>query len=466
MNTGEGLAAALDRFSRTPLPKVRQRGVSALVEIESRLESIGEKVDRPKPDELVEICRRIGAALSHGEPLNRRDLRRAPWCLWAPDMPLAENADWLKKILGLIIASGRERLFKILALAWAHAFAVDRPGIVAVGHFLEERSEMLGPKWANALTRWSIFDVQRGPNAIAETATAQHKPIEAVLIEAGLAELTTCQGFTFEIYKVGLALLERGALKDPEIRLATLDAWTFDVQRKLRHPALVASIVRAAIEPFGDVMPEKGIRDRYTNFTLSLLGDPRSQASRWVNCRRAQEIVRRWLTEQTLRQFFDVVDRIAAEEHWNYRRAFWHALYAGGHIDDAWAVFEYRGQVEARRMFGKELGFGTFSTSGAEAGHAVLLLRIGTLTVAEWSHRAPCGIWDSNADEKGPKLGDPRYSTGELRKPFSGSTSGANLSKQGVFWHRGSDKYTWQGLISDYLKRRRGITLMQRDYRV
>jgi hypothetical protein len=48
--------------------------------------------------------------------------------------------------------------------------------------------------------------------------------------------------------------------------------------------------------------------------------------------------LRCWLTEQSLRQFFEVVDRVAPESLWPYRRAFWNALYRRDYVSDAWVV--------------------------------------------------------------------------------------------------------------------------------
>lgn len=462
----DGLSEILDRFLRLPFPEVRQRAVPAIAEAAARLASVEEKIERPKPDELIVICRRIDAALAAGETLSRRDLRRAPWCLWAPDMPLAEIPGRLQMLLDQLVAAGRAKLFKTLALAWGHAFALERPGIGLVGQFLSARSHLLGDKWAAALRRWPLFDPQRGPRALAETAIAVGKSPEILLEEEGLGDFAKCLGYVFTSYALGLGLLERGAQRDPERRLATLNAWIFDENRKLRHASLAAPAVRAAIDPFADAMPEKRIRDRYIAFALSLLGDPRSQSHRWTNCRKSQDIMRRWLTEQTLRQFFEVVDRVASEGHWKYRRAFWNALYQRNLIDEAWVVFEYHGQKEARSMFGNDLEFGSISGSGIQAGHSILLLRIGTLTVAEWSHSSPCSIWDETAQERAPSLYKSQYESSDLRKAFVGSSSGENMAKQGVFWHRGSEGYSWQRHIASYLKKRRGISIPEHEYRV
>ena len=43
---------------------------------------------------------------------------------------------------------------------------------------------------------------------------------------------------------------------------------------------------------------------------------------------------KRWLVKASLRQFLDVVDRVAPPQQWEYRRTFWTAVHEAGLIDD------------------------------------------------------------------------------------------------------------------------------------
>ncbi len=242
--------------------------------------------------------------------------------------------------------------------------------------------------------------------------------------------------------------------------------WTYR-EGKVRFERLRTAAVRAALDPFNDEMPDKGIRDAFLNLVLDLLHDPRSNPGRWTDCANSEKITRRWLTEQSLRQFFDVVDRVAKQDHWSYRRAFWNALYERQYIDSAWVVFEDKGAATAQNLFGQNLGLGRFDNgAGFQPGHSVLLMGIRGLTVADWSHNSPCSIWDESGGENGPKLYKGLYSVSELQKRHKGDDTEQNMISQGVFRHHRSDPYRWQGFIAEYLRKRRGIVLKPSDYRV
>jgi hypothetical protein len=190
------------------------------------------------------------------------------------------------------------------------------------------------------------------------------------------------------------------------------------------------------------------------------MGDPRTNASGWIGCDGAALVVRKWLTELALRQFFDIVDKVAPAELWGHRRAFWGALEKKGYIDDAWVVFEGHGASAARSAFGREISFGTFSSGGVQPGHSVLLLRIGTLVVIEWSHNGKCRIWDENSGERPPALFQSAYRAVDLRK----EVSQAGPTGQGIFVHHGSSNYHWQAQIAAFLKERRNIRLAKSSY--
>ena len=168
-------------------------------------------------------------------------------------------------------------------------------------------------------------------------------------------------------------------------------------------------------------------------------------------------IARRWLTEQSLRQYFAVLNTFGRKDQWAYQRAFWNALYQRKYIDDAWVVFESAGAREAQRMFGQNAGFGRIE--GFQPGHAVLLLNIRGLTVAEWNHNNPCSIWDETDGAIGPKLYQSSYSASELKKWHRGDNTPANMISQGIFWHYGAVRYRWQSQIAAYLRHGRGVIL-------
>src|SRR5262249_13357479 len=148
--------------------------------------------------------------------------------------------------------------------------------------------------------------------------------------------------------------------------------------------------------PFGNRVPSAQDRDLILGFLISRFGDPRVSPGGWIGMDDVVEILKRWLTEQSLRQFFDVLDKIAQPHHWRYRRAFWQAYHEHNLLRNAWVIFGPDGATEARRAFGRNVRFGVFRSGGRKQvlpGHAVLLMDLGQCIVADWSHNGYCNIW-------------------------------------------------------------------------
>ncbi len=443
-----------------PLPQA-----PATVAAGNRIMVIGGATLRP-PEDLDLTSERISDSLQKEKALDLRDLRRAPWCIWASFNPLCVKQHLVECLLGQIVNAGLRKVYRMLAAAWLYHFKPNGLCISLIGDFLSRHAGELGDPWSETHRNFCIFDPAAGPDRIIDVALRAGLSPDDILGKSGFRDTSPATGYREHLYRFGFERFERENNSDPMGRLERIRTWTYR-EGRVRFEGLRTAAVRAALDPFDDEMPDKDTRDAFLNLVLDLLRDPRSNPGRWTDCAKSEKITRRWLTEQSVRLFFDVVGRAAQQDHWSYRRAFWNALYRQHYIEDAWVVFEDEGAATARGLFGRNLGFGCFDNgAGFQPGHAVLLLRIRGLTVAEWSHNSPCSIWDETDGESGPKLYKGLYSVSELRKRHKGDNSGQNMTGQGVFWHRGSDPYRWQGFIAEYLRKRRGIILSSSDYKV
>ena len=457
-------AFAQDRPSRE-----RSTSLPATMVLAERLGAlmVQDAVKRPPGDDLDTISRRIDAALARGEAVARKDLRHAPWCIFTTRTPLAADPRRLDELLRQMAALGRPRPFRALAAAYLHYFDPASHPIRIVGAFLVRHIEHLGEPWRSAHRAVALFTPATGVEQLVKMALAAGRTPDAVFLELGFPDPTTLADFRKHAFFRGLVVIAKGDNADPLKRLDLVRDWA-SADGKPRYEEARARVANALLLPFGQTTPDKYTRDKYLAVVLPILGDPRTSPAKWVGCEAAEAIVRRWLTEASLRQFFEVVDKVAAPEHWIYRRAFWNALYQNKYIDEAWVVFESNGASTATKMFGNDISFSRFTggRTGVQNGHSVLILRIGSLVVAEWSHSSPCSIWDESQGEVSPKLFRPSYGVSDLKKAYEGDASGDNLARQGVFWHRGSETYSWQNRIAAFLKRRRNILLRRSDYEV
>src|SRR6516225_5132645 len=140
--------------------------------------------------------------------------------------------------------------------------------------------------------------------------------------------------------------------------------------------------------------------DSIMNFLLGTVGDPRLSPQKWVGLDRAASVMNRWLVEQSFRQFLDIVEKISSnEQQWDYRRAFWEAVYKkcqDKRIEvHAWVVFSVKGARAARQSFGSNVSFGVFRDNSPELKetHAAFMLEIGDFLFVDWNESGPCNVW-------------------------------------------------------------------------
>jgi hypothetical protein len=459
------LRTALNTFARTGPLTVGLPRIPATVEANARLAKLFGDGGTPwtPAEDLDDFSFRLADLLMYGDPLSGRDLLRSPWCIWSSAYPLSRNPDLVERLMARVQGAGRRNVYRGLAAAWLHSFRHDGLCVPLVGEFLQERLDDLGAPWKEAHAALRIFDPSAGPECIVDAALQGDAAPDDILSRIGFRD-RLASGYREQIYRSGFERHERETNANPLQRLRIVRHWTYAPNGQVRHEALKTAAVRAALDPFADETPDQTVRDAFLEFALCLLRDPRLHPEGWTDCPKSERIARRWLVEQSLRQFFAVLDEFDHKDKWAYRRAFWNALYEKQYIDDAWVVLESAGAGKARNVFGQNIGFGRFE--GFQPGHAVLLLSVRGLTVAEWSHNNPCSIWDKTDGAIGPSLHKHWYSASELKKQHRGEDTPANMASQGIFPHHGAGRYRWQSRIAEYLKQRRGLTLDPGDYRV
>ncbi len=417
-------------------------------------------------EDIEAVLRRINVQLLDGTDLSISDLRQSPWGIWTGNEPLCASQGKLELLLEQMTKANDRRVYRALATVFLYGFEVDRSLIKFVASFLKKNINKLGEPWLKANNSLQLFSVEQSPNIVARLALENKKTPDDILVDFGLVDTNWFIGFREAAFEAGFLQLAQSGAESPLARLEMIKLWIYDGD-KVRMDSLKIAAVNAAILPFRGQKPSKDLRDVFLSFVLPLLNDPRIAGGNWSRCQSAEQIVRIWLTEQSLRQFFDVVGRVAPPEHWDYRSRFWWALHQRGYVDEAWVVFEADGAAMARRLFGKDLTFGRFSqTQGVQKGHSVLILKLGSLIVTEWSHSSPCSIWDELQGPNGPKLYSQKYDPNDLKKSFYGGQATENMTRQGVFYHRSSTTYFWQKEIANHLRSKRQILIKQSEYEV
>lgn len=427
-------------------------------------------VARSNTASMNQISMDLLKQLLSGGSLTSRQLRDAIWCLWGTTPALADYPEAFDAIMKMIGSSTKRNPFRNLAAVYLVQFAPQQSGFGEASSVLQRLAIRWGEPWAGYQQSYSLYDCIEGPRAIARASLQQNQSATQALQTMGLGALDAQSSFAEAITSELLVGLANGAEPDHERRLARVQAYAMDSQGQPLFNTLDLEIAEALMKPFIARAPEKRIKDLFLNFILSIFGDPRIRPARWERFPTIKSVVIAWLTEQSLRQFLDIVSNSmnseADERMWKYRRAFWEAAHHKGLIRGAWVVFAEEGAKLARRSFGKNSGFATFNNRGSryvQKTHAVLLLEIGNGIVADWSHSGKVNIWSNAQDHTAPKMYKASYSSDDVQiKSGSGDMETADYL---VKSHVSPSTYSWQRAIAQRLYLLTNLRLQQSDYR-
>lgn len=464
MNDRAGFRAALQGLAfgaSRPLPAA-PRAATLARDLNARR---GGAAVKP-PVDLDLVAGRVVSAFERDEAPAPLDWRHAPWCLWRTEPPLALHQRALEALLAQAARSDRRGAYRRLASSYLMEFKTDRPALARISATLAAHAAGAGEPWAALQSDLRLFE-PGGVERLAELALAQSCTVPDLLSRRGLGAIASGSGLAEAAYLAGLNALAARPVESAAARLETVRAWCLDARGALLYQAHRAAMVNALVLPFRDRMPSKGDQTLLLGFLTPRFGDPRVKAGNWIGMEAAAGIVKRWLTEIALRQFFDVVDTIAPERMWRFRRAFWSAYHARDAILNAWVVFGPDGAREARRAFGQGIAFGQFMKGGRKQlleGHAVLLLDLGRCIVADWSHTGYCNIWSTDDPDKPRHLNANSYTTDDVRRPVPEDRSERSLTAHDIYSHGGSDNYVWQHRVAARIGELTGVRLRAGEF--
>lgn len=138
------------------------------------------------------------------------------------------------------------------------------------------------------------------------------------------------------------------------------------------------------------------------------------------------ETVKKWHVYQSILLFFkligEVVEDVAHDHQFPQREKFWIDYFKQDKVSEAWVILGSKGVAAATKyQLSGDPDFATLNwakLSSAKSDQCALLIKIGDITIVEWSHSGACRLWKSN-DPNAPKFSNDKYNSAELRAPVA-----------------------------------------------
>lgn len=423
---------------------------------------------QPTPPRLVDLNETytyLKKQWERGTPLlsmDKRHLRAAPWVIFDTHRPKVLAADVLfsEEYLRWLRARPRTSILFCLLFSFLKEYPTQVPSFSRwrenLKSLLSSLETLRMRRWLNVVSRCHLLEEQ-GPKRFAELILDDPAPVNEVLRSANLEGELENQGFSKHAYMEGLNMVEC-ELSDGSLtmqRLERLMEWS-EQPAGLRYPNEKALLAETLLRPFVRRPPvREEIKEKIKSFLLGHLGDPRIQMHRWFGVsEQSLQVMRSWMVEASLEYFFQVLDH-TADPIWRYRKAFWGAFLDRGYISEAWPILGRRARDainRAMRETAEKTPYGTLQ--GVEASQSVLVMTIGTLLIAEWSHNGRCRVWHL---ENGTSQSLRSRWLYNIQAPVSAEELRRSADFELV--HRGSEQGGWQRKLYDHIHRYTGVQI-------
>ena len=349
--------------------------------------------------------------------VSRRDLRQTCRTFLHPPHAPAREPELAETICAEVDRLKRRAAFFALLDAYLDGFDATDERVVWLAKRLSASSKQwpwreVDP-WPTRIKEFELLSPSKAPTKIAAAVMGSDLPYRSVFEAAGLnTDGRRLGGLGSASFS---AACEAVRTMKPSLAVVAQDRlidWS-GTGGSLDYPKAWPEFAGALFEPWRTTEPPAHHKTRIVDRALGHAGDPRIQPGRWRPVKDAAgdayAIIIRWLTQTSVRQFFDIVNETTDRpDMWAARRKFWTKYLDAGLIGEAWVAFGSDGARRADRAAtntnDKSLGmFGRLSSGGGRSPqHAALIMKMGDLTIVEWSHNGKWNIW---------RLGDKGHPT-------------------------------------------------------
>ena len=259
-------------------------------------------------------------------------------------------------------------------------------------------AQTLKRHWADAMLpirslvdQLHVFDLEEGPSQkIAEYMESQEQPFRA-LREVGM-EAPHGPGLMQAAHRNFVSRLEprisRGELSAVQKLLDWMDP---PDHRGSLYGVEAGEAIDALLLPWRTHEPEPALRELLQGRLVKAYRHPGpNKAGAWSACKdEARHVMLRWLAEDTIQVFFDIVTRADSSHMWSDRKSFWIDLYGEGRITQAWFALSRKGKLIAQHLDLK-LEFAENTSKSRDDRHkCLLIMNIYGRWVVEGSHDFP-----------------------------------------------------------------------------
>jgi hypothetical protein len=448
--------AFLNQNTESPrLYDAKQGAMAELLQKLSVVEDIGTTQETPR-EHYAEVVTHLRADTIHEAPVRKISGVVASYMR---DLIQEQDASLLlERLLRFATERQSTRLYKTLLMGCLSCLDIDSPAVTNLTHFAQANIQKYPQRWRDRLEQFKLLEPPYG-GLIGDllTRSIDEPSYNQLITDSGLqsfratgigrcAYLRVCES----IHQISVAN-ESPAQIEQAVRNWKYHAITKTPDSASPSLRITAADVRYGVEsmllPWVNKQPTPLVKNTIQNLLLDTLSDPRTKPANWsgisVPC---LQLIKQWLALESFEVFIRVISKVAMVNHWEDRKKFWGWYFDENHVTEVWPVVGPKAAYELDKMNreatdGSKLKFGRLS-GAYSSDQCVLLMKIGDLTIAEWSHNGSVRFWFSGNDSV-PNLYQNNYHADRLRRNSD--------------WDRAHTQNRWQGDVDRELAQHTGI---------
>ena len=367
-------------------------------------------VDLKEPPNLEEIYDRVVLQLNTKDadnPIIIKDLKAVSVYLFKSDT----SNDFVKKYVSYITEINNPSIWSSLIIHYIMQYSEEKEVFKKISSLILKNSKNLSKVWKKTTEYINCFDINKSTKLIAKEILKEQDHNQ-VLNKLNLRGPFLSSGFVREVY-FECANIINNELKKENFKNYSFFLNILSFSGKLNE-AYGSVAMFCFLEPLNDITVSNAKKMELQNLFIETYGDPRIRAQSWPQIPQKYggfdtresciSIVKKWLTSQSIKLFFDIIEEHAIDHQFAPRRELWEKCFENDLIVEAHAILGNNSSVTARRVKkeneeARTLDWGTLK--GASSDQSVLLMKLlnGTV-ISVWSHSGKFRAWFQQNDDK------------------------------------------------------------------
>lgn len=418
----------------------------------------------PQPNDIEQIFKVAKEAFAGTSKVSLSDKELKTLCYFCLDGRVDKT--FFKEICAAVQKQGGRQHFAALLVAYLMNFSRESDRCRDISALLIEKKSKLPKIWIRRLERVELLDIDNIEDIIATQLLQsgnENQTFESIgLVGAYRASLLATSAL-LQTAKIVGAQVAKDNYENVENFIGLISQ-----DNKIKNNFGQAAMVGLLL-PFVELTPSTNLKNKLKELFLLSFNDPRISSHSWpelalsngggVARDKCISIIKKWLNFDSIELFFKIIAEHAPDEQFEPRRQLWQDYFDQEYVTDAWVILGPAAQRTAQQMKDADetaLGLRWSELTGALSEQSVLLMKIGNLVVAEWSHSGKFRAWDDNSPTK-PKFYRSAYSGPELRR-----NSNKIRTKSGSFSDGITHLGNWVPRAKQYINQQTGIRLSRK----